>query len=604
MPHPSADTTQEISLLRTFAHASGKAVWLLRANADVLFFSENTPTCWEKEAEPFVPTSLIFGSPMTALDALDVAKQAATAVQGTFTSETHAYSFEGTVSRSPLSANYWLVMSPKKNPTDDLLFYQKLLDNTSDVIAYYNENEELVYVSPSVLQLTGYTAEEVKNLPPFALTHPDERENLQKKIAEDIASGAPVYRFTYRSRHKDGHYVWVDAVSRRNYFPDGRLKEEVLGYRSIQETMQITADLRASEERYKHLVGQSPFGVVIHHEGEVLYANRAAAKLLKYAEDGVVGINIFQVIPPDSLPEVSKRVAQLKMGHVVPLRHEQLIRANGERMDVEVMASPVQFRQKACIQSVFWDITQRKQVEKLLKEQQQELEKTRRELDKFLYSTAHDLRSPIASSLGLLYLCEQEEASAEVQQYLQLLRESIEKLDRFIHDIGDLASNLQSEIRIAQTDPQQCTAKAFQSYLPTDGKFTIEIENEWELTSPFYTNTTRFQVILNNLISNAIRFKRSSQETMYVRVKGTVDSTHCTFSVDDNGLGIAAEHIPKIFDIFYRAHDTKAGAGLGLYLVRETVQKLGGDIQVSSDTRQGSRFTVTLPNEWSAHVKN
>ncbi len=230
-------------------------------------------------------------------------------------------------------------------------------------------------------------------------------------------------------------------------------------------------------------------------------------------------------------------------------------------------------------------------------EQQQELEKINSELDKFVYSTAHDLRSPIASSLGLLNLCEQDTEGKAISVYLPLLRQSIEKLDNFINDIGDLSKNARVDLSFEQVTPSACVKQAFELIRMSVLEKKLIQENEWELQAPLYTDRERLQTIFNNLISNAIRFSKSSNDEIVVSVRGKVEKTLCTFTVEDNGLGIPREHIDKIFNMFYRAHDTKAGSGLGLYIVKETVVKLGGNIKVESETRNGTKFTVTIPNQ-------
>jgi signal transduction histidine kinase len=103
--------------------------------------------------------------------------------------------------------------------------------------------------------------------------------------------------------------------------------------------------------------------------------------------------------------------------------------------------------------------------------------------------------------------------------------------------------------------------------------------------------------VFNNLISNAIRYSDPYKKQSFVRIgiTTTVDQAHIT--VEDNGIGIEQEHIEKVFNMFYRATESKSGSGLGLYIVKETLDMLGGKIQVSSTMGKGTTFTLTIPNK-------
>src|SRR5690606_16639923 len=106
----------------------------------------------------------------------------------------------------------------------------------------------------------------------------------------------------------------------------------------------------------------------------------------------------------------------------------------------------------------------------------------------------------------------------------------------------------------------------------------------------FYSDSWRLKVILSNIISNAIRYRNGKDPVIRVMVKVTGDKANV--SVEDNGKGIVKEHLPSVFKMFYRATDDGHGSGLGLYIVKEAVEKLNGSIKISS--REGAGTTVNL----------
>src|SRR5690606_33236521 len=108
-------------------------------------------------------------------------------------------------------------------------------------------------------------------------------------------------------------------------------------------------------------------------------------------------------------------------------------------------------------------------------------------------------------------------------------------------------------------------------------------------------DSRRLKIILRNLISNAIKYHNLRKDDPYVEVKVDYNDNQVTIKVIDNGSGIAEHHLGNIFKMFYRANENIKGSGLGLYIVHETVDKLGGEISVSSKIDEGTTFTVSLP---------
>ena len=102
--------------------------------------------------------------------------------------------------------------------------------------------------------------------------------------------------------------------------------------------------------------------------------------------------------------------------------------------------------------------------------------------------------------------------------------------------------------------------------------------------------------MLNNLISNAIRYHNPERENPFVRINANINESGAKIEVEDNGIGISQEYHEKVFEMFYRVSESSNGSGLGLYIVKEAVNKLNGDITVKSTPGVGSKFTLHIPN--------
>jgi signal transduction histidine kinase len=126
----------------------------------------------------------------------------------------------------------------------------------------------------------------------------------------------------------------------------------------------------------------------------------------------------------------------------------------------------------------------------------------------------------------------------------------------------------------------------------------LEITTKISQPEYFISDLTRVRIILNNLISNAIKYRRYYLDRSFIDIRIWVDEEAAHIEVEDNGEGIPEDRLPYIFDMFYRSSERSEGSGLGLYIVKDVLQKLDGHIEVSSTFDKGSTFTVTIPNQY------
>jgi signal transduction histidine kinase len=243
-------------------------------------------------------------------------------------------------------------------------------------------------------------------------------------------------------------------------------------------------------------------------------------------------------------------------------------------------------------------ILENQRLEKSLAEIQsknKELEKINFELDRFVYSASHDLRSPLTSILGLLYLLRTQLVDAETIKYTNLMEESILKLDNTIKDIVTYSRNNRTEIIREKVKLKSIIKDLVDNlrYLEPYGT-SLEESIEFKGVNIINADKGRLQTILNNLISNSIRYRQTSKPLKIV-IKSEIENEKVIISVEDNGIGIKEQHIERIFDMFYRTHESSTGSGLGLYIVKETINKLGGSIQVYSTYNEGTTFIVSFP---------
>ena len=232
-----------------------------------------------------------------------------------------------------------------------------------------------------------------------------------------------------------------------------------------------------------------------------------------------------------------------------------------------------------------------------IKQKNNELQKANNELNKFVYSLSHDLRSPLMSILGIVHLARTNKDEFEKLDSLSLIENSIIKLDGFIKNIINYHKNSQGEQVSQNINFKELAESVVESLNKQD--YGINIHTEVNQQQDFFCDSLRLKIILSNLVSNAIKYQNSSAANRFVKITINVANDTALISVSDNGIGIQQKHLENIFKLFFRIENLqeKEGTGIGLYIVKEALEKIGGKITVVSKPMQGTSFDITIQNK-------
>lgn len=216
-------------------------------------------------------------------------------------------------------------------------------------------------------------------------------------------------------------------------------------------------------------------------------------------------------------------------------------------------------------------------------------------LDSFVYRSSHDLRAPISSALGLIDITKQAESREEINRYLDLQQKSLKKLDTFINDILYYSQNRHKEIILETISIDSLIQESLTQiqHLPSYNR--IEFTQNLAGAEEIIGDRLRMRIIFNNIISNAYKYYDIQKPTSFLKINTKKDDKKMYITFEDNGLGIKSELIPKIFDMFYRATHKAEGTGIGLFIVKEAIQKMGGSISCTSTLKEGCKFEIILP---------
>lgn len=227
--------------------------------------------------------------------------------------------------------------------------------------------------------------------------------------------------------------------------------------------------------------------------------------------------------------------------------------------------------------------------------QNEQLKKTNTELDRFVYSASHDLRAPLSSLSGLITISEASNNIQELKEYLGMMKGRVIVLDKFILDIINYSRNARQEVVMEKVLLHHLVNDIITGLQFSIENCVINIQNLIAVDSEIITDPIRIRIVLNNIVSNAIRYHDKYKDDCSIIIEEKRSDKEIIIQVKDNGVGIPDAYQSKIFNMFYKANENSSGSGLGLYIARESLNKLEGTITAESQHGVGSTFSITLP---------
>jgi signal transduction histidine kinase len=231
-----------------------------------------------------------------------------------------------------------------------------------------------------------------------------------------------------------------------------------------------------------------------------------------------------------------------------------------------------------------------------IQEKNTELKKINHELDSFVNRTSHDLRSPLNSVLGIVKVALEEKKVETIKGYLSVQEKTLDRMKWLINDIIDFSKNKRLQFALQEVNFEKLVQDALEDHSFLTNARNINKNIDIKQYEKFISDTRRINVIINNLVSNAIKYADITKEQPEITINILVADSMATIEVTDNGIGIEEQHLDKIFTLFYRATSSATGSGLGLYIIKETVEKLGGYVNLHSQKGEGTTIKINIPD--------
>jgi PAS domain S-box-containing protein len=431
--------------------------------------------------------------------------------------------------------------------------------------------------------------EQIRDIDIMQFVHVESHAAMRERD-EKILRGCSVPALEAKYVRLDGRIIDVES-SGHPYQYLGEAAVQMI-FSDITDRKKTEASFRKTETLFYQLFQNTPLAVtLLNEEGNVVRINKGFGEMFGFSLGELEGKGLNEFIVPNNLQsegnDLNTIISSNRVVKMETIRH----RKDRTVLSVIIYGVPVLLEDQTIgIFGMYVDITDRRKVE-------EELKTRNTELDNFVYKVSHDLRAPLSSVLGLVHLAALPGNDDSLADYLKLVGQKAEQLDHFISDVLSHSKNLKMELKIEQVDFHKIIDQTFNdlSYLKGAENVNKDVKIE---ARDFKSDPWRIGEIFRNLVSNAIKYRKLGADRTDIVIRIDQDDVgRCTIVFKDNGIGVSKENLDKIFEMFYRASAQSDGSGLGLYIVKNAIDKLGGTVTVESALGTGTTFKIILPNQ-------
>lgn len=475
--------------------------------------------------------------------------------------------------------------------------FRALIENSADVIALLNAEAVVIYQSPAVGRVLGYSDEELIGRAFTQLLPEEDRERFDRLFQGLLQHPTIGRRSELRARHRDGSQHWLE-ITGTNLLDEPAVSGVVLNYRDISERHTAEDALRRSETRYREVV-QNARDVIftLGMDGSITSLNPAFETLTGWPVHEWLGKHFSVVVHPDEAAQLNVLFEHGLRGEAPPAFEVRVIAKSGETLIAEITATP-QYRDGKIIGmlGIARDITERRQAEKRALELVFEREKVR-VMTEFIQNASHDFRTPLSTIMTSLYLLQKTPDSEKRSHYGQTIEQQVNHMARLVDglmlmirlDSGVIlklrATDVNRLVRMIVTKMQSAAERK---------QLVLRVELADNLPAVRIEEGYIGQALVN-LLENAIFYTQGGA----IDLRTYWQDQWVVIEIRDSGDGIQAADLPHIFKRFYRADKARpiktGGTGLGLPIAKKIVEMHDGDIEAESIPGKGSTFRVLLP---------
>jgi len=417
--------------------------------------------------------------------------------------------------------------------------------------------------------------------------HPDDLDVFNKEI-ERSQSTLQDLSFKHRILWKDGTVKYIHSISKFEFNESGKPIGLYGICHDLTEQRKAEEALMESEERMLTFTNESLLSIYFFDvkTKKILYSNFAISELMGYSLEELAEIEIYD-LSAHSKEDVDEQIA--KVIEMKKMSNGERIwkRKDGKRLSLHVTSFYQNKNGREIIYVAAKDITESKKAE-------HSLEATNKELETFIYKASHDIRGPLASIMGLTNVSKLEVTDKTALNYLRMIELATKKLDYVLLELVKAMKIKGTEVFVDDIHFESLLSGVISRFEHTGGFARLNISTVVNVSNTFISNRFIIETILQNLIENTIKYQNPNNKNPFLKVSVSETPAGIVIKVEDNGIGIEKSLQSKVYDMYFRAIEDSKGSGLGLYLVKKSIEKLNGQIELESKQGEGTTFTIRL----------
>ncbi|HQR72461.1 MAG TPA: response regulator [Burkholderiaceae bacterium] len=481
---------------------------------------------------------------------------------------------------------------------------------TDQMVMILDPTGRIEWANDACARFSGYSLQDVRGQQAHKLLRgPQTDASATQAIADAVVRGEPC-RVEFIAYTRDGDMRVLEVEGQPLRDEQGRYFQYALISPDITERKRTEAALRESAEYFRALFDESPVAASIQApDFRIVRANAAHTRMLGYTIDQVIGKDAFSFCHPDDMDAAhAARRAQPRADRGPKTFERRMLTADGRT--IWVRGHAVRFSDaggERYTLTILENITESKQIEKVLRDAKEIAESASRAKSQFLANMSHEIRTPMNGVLGMTELLLGTPLSDKQRRFAEAVYRSGEALLEIINDILDFSKIEAGKLELEAVDFNLRTLveDVFELLAPRAHQKRLELASSIEPSVPTIVrgDPMRLRQVLTNLVGNAIKFTEAGEVVVSVscETQSPAATPRVAFEVRDSGIGMRPEALERLFTVFMQADQSMSrrygGTGLGLAISKQLVELMGGRITVDSRFGEGSvfRFEVPLP---------